>query len=495
MENILSVKELNFKLKQMLEAKFPYVWIKGEVTNCARPTSGHLYFSLKENDELLNCVWFKHNQNSQAFDPITGEVYEDGPKPSIAKSLREGQEVICTGKLGVYSPRGQYQLVVDFAQETGLGQLYLAFEKLKQKLSSEGLFDYTKKKVIPAKISHIALITAPSGAVIKDFLRISQSRGQKSFIFLYPSLVQGNEASKSLLQALIEAEKGIDFNGKFVKPDIIVMIRGGGSIEDLWCFNSEELARAISKCKIPVLTGIGHEPDRTIADYVADFSAATPSHLAQIIFQDRGILYQQLDDTEKKLTELSYGMIFDYGQKLKFMAKNLSLVSPQNRLNNQTEQVNGLYKQLKSNFYANLNLLKLQVENFSQKLSKFSPNLDTYLEKTNTEYVFLIKGIEKQILQKEQMLGMYQEKLPDFVKKIYKNKEQEFNNLEIRLKSHNPLTPMEKGYILAEKQMPNGQKQIIRSVKELNINDTLELNFNDGKVESKVEKIINETVN
>ena len=209
--------------------------------------------------------------------------------------------------------------------------MHEAFEKLKQKLSSEGLFDTKHKKPIPRKLQNIALITAPTGAVIHDFLRIAQTRGIKSTIHIFPSLVQGDEAPNKLISALQKAENHIFPNGK--KADCIVFIRGGGSIQDLWAFNSEELARAIFACSIPVVTGIGHEPDFSIADYVSDLSCATPSHAAQFLWKDKNSLIQETDDLEYAMRSSFLALLKHHEKELSFLKRQLELIFPKNKLN------------------------------------------------------------------------------------------------------------------------------------------------------------------
>ncbi len=277
MDNILSVRELTERLRRMVEQRFPFVWVRGETTNLSRPSSGHLYFSLREGADLLNCVWFRGQQReSESFDPLTGEVWEGGPRPGIAATLENGREIICAGRLSVYGPRGGHQLIVELAQEAGQGLLAAALEELKRKLAARGYFDQSRKRPLPACPERVALVTAPTGAAVRDFIRISSERGLGSSIRIYPSPVQGDDAPPLLAEAIGQANAE-------AWADLIVLIRGGGSLQDLWAFNDERVARAIFESRLPVLTGVGHEIDHSIADFVADRSAATPSHAAQML--------------------------------------------------------------------------------------------------------------------------------------------------------------------------------------------------------------------
>ena len=249
--SILTVRQLTAQIKDAVENGFPYVWVRGEVTNVSRPSSGHIYFSLKDENALLQAVWFKGSQKErETFDPLTGEVFEDGPRLSLAGTLRNGQQVICAGRLTVYAPRGGYQLVVELAQDSGEGQLHLALEALKRKLAEKGYFSLERKRPIPEHPPRVAVITAPSGAAIRDFLRLSGERGTGCEIRIHPVPVQGDDAPPLLAEAIGQANAE-------AWADLIVLIRGGGSLQDLWAFNDERVARAIADSHIPVISAVG----------------------------------------------------------------------------------------------------------------------------------------------------------------------------------------------------------------------------------------------
>lgn len=486
MDNILTVRELNFKLNQILEARFPYIWIKGEVTNFVAASSGHLYFSLKDEQDLLNCVWFKRNHQDLAFDPLTGECFENGCKPSLAKSLHDGQEIICAGKLTIYGARGQYQLIIEHAIESGIGQLYEAFEKLKQKLSREGLFDTKYKKAIPAKVQNIALITAPTGAVIHDFLRIAKTRGIKSFIHIFPSLVQGDEAPQELIAALEKAQTHIFPNTK--KADCIVFIRGGGSIQDLWAFNDEALARAIFACDIPVVTGIGHEPDFSIADYVSDKSLATPSHVAQFLWKDRHTLMQEIDDAEYSLQRFFLAKYKYHERELAYLYRQLKLLSPKNALNEKFTYVTiltqHLQRAIKKVFQDNLTKLQLT----RQKITRHEPQFNFLQEKIRQLNKEIKIYANTAIKQNEEKLSLLQEKLQQNFLAYLMQKEFALQKNSLILEGNNPHKPLEKGYLYAEIIGKKGS--VVKSVRDVKAHDTLQLHIIDGTIHANVEKII-----
>lgn len=287
-DHILSVSAVTAAVKGTLEGAFPFVWVRGQVANLSRPSSGHVYFSLRDEECSLAAVWFKGNQKAdERFDPLTGEVYEDGPKPGLAQSLENGREVVCAGRIAVYGARGVYQLVVELAQEAGLGKLHEEFERLRNRLAELGYFAPERKRPLPAHPARVAVITAPSGAAVHDFLEVGKNRGLAATIRLYPAPMQGDGAPP----AIIAAMRRVACEGW---AEVVVLIRGGGSIEDLWAFNDPDLARAVFESPVPVLAGIGHEVDYTLADLTADLRAATPTHAAQLLWTGRAELAARL---------------------------------------------------------------------------------------------------------------------------------------------------------------------------------------------------------
>lgn len=326
MSSVYKVRELTLALKDAVEGAFPFVWVQGQVSNLSRPHSGHLYFSLKDEDASLAAVWFKGSQQGgDKFDPLTGEVYEDGPRPSPAVSLENGVEVICAGRLTVYPPRGSYQLVVELMQEAGKGRLQIEFELLKAELAKLGYFDQECKMALPPSPRRIAVVTSPGGAAVHDFLRIAATRGLPAEIRIHPTVVQGDEAPPKIAAA-IEAAQDDGW------AELIVLIRGGGSLEDLWAFNTRPVVEAVHNSRIPVLCGVGHEVDVTLADLAADVRAATPSHAAQILLQERRELAQRLDELDLDLYSAMRARLQSLEHILAVQEKGIHLLSPVSRL-------------------------------------------------------------------------------------------------------------------------------------------------------------------
>jgi len=255
---VFTVSQLNRQIRYTLEDEFSSVWVEGEISGFTHHSSGHMYFSIKDAESTLSCVMFRRENVKLRF------------KPEV------GLKVICHGRVSVYAPRGQYQLMADSLEPKGLGDLQLAFEQLKKKLAQEGLFDPSLKKPIPFMPHCIGVITSPTGAVIHDMQHVWERRFPDVHLIIYPVKVQGEAAKKDICRAIQ------DFN-EYGRADVLILARGGGSMEDLWAFNEEIVARAIAASDIPVISAVGHEVDYTIADFVADLRAPTPSVAAELV--------------------------------------------------------------------------------------------------------------------------------------------------------------------------------------------------------------------
>jgi len=324
--HILSVAELTQALKDVLEAEFAFIWVRGQVTNLSRPSSGHIYFTLSDADAALSVVWFKGGQGrggKSGIDPLTGEVLEPGR--DVAASLADGQEVLVAGRISVYAPRGNYQLIAELVQQSGVSDLAQAFEALKRKLADQGLFDEARKMRIPPNPARVAVITSPHGAAVRDFLRLAAARGTGASIRIHPALVQGESAPAQIAAAL-------DAVNKQGWAEVIALVRGGGSLEDLWAFNTETVAEAMARSSIPVVTGVGHEPDVTIADYVADQRFPTPSAVATGLWPLRADLMQTVDGLEADLRRAFAAGMERRERGLSELAHGLAWLSPARRL-------------------------------------------------------------------------------------------------------------------------------------------------------------------
>lgn len=273
---VYSVSELNNYIKGLLENTISEIWIKAEISNFKAHTSGHFYFSLKDEKAQVNAVMFRGVNSKLKFRP------------------EDGMEVIVRGRISVYEPRGTYQVYCESMEPVGAGALQVAFEQLKAKLQSEGLFDPRKKRAIPAFPRHLAIVTSPTGAAIRDMLNVLSRRFRGLPVTIIPTKVQGNEAPTEIVEAIRRAQLLKDV-------DVVIVGRGGGSIEDLWAFNDERVARAVAGCRVPVISGVGHEVDFTICDFVADLRAPTPSAAAELVVKNTGDLLLRVDTFKRNL--------------------------------------------------------------------------------------------------------------------------------------------------------------------------------------------------
>ncbi|MCX5781266.1 MAG: exodeoxyribonuclease VII large subunit [Elusimicrobia bacterium] len=301
---IYTVSELNNEIKIVFEDVYPDIWVEGEISNFKTYSSGHMYFSLKDEESQISAVIFRGTSRSFRFTP------EDGIK------------VIARGRVSAYPKRGEYQFVINYLEPAGKGALQLAFEQLKKKLEKEGLFDPERKKPIPLLPQKIGIVTSPTGAAIKDILSVINRRYANVEILLYPVHVQGDEAKYDISEAIKY------LNDNYPSLDVLLVGRGGGSIEDLWAFNEEMVARAIASSKIPVSSCVGHEIDYTIADFVADMRAATPSSAAELVVKNKAELIEKLDDLKHHIVNQMEFMLSEKEERLKDISDSKAIQNP-----------------------------------------------------------------------------------------------------------------------------------------------------------------------
>ncbi len=358
---IYSVSEINQQLKHAIASNFALLWVEGEISNLARPASGHLYFSIKDKNAQLRCVMFRNSNRRVPFE------------------ISNGLQVIIRAKASLYEARGDLQLIVDGMEEAGFGALQRQFEALKFKLLEEGLFDESQKKQIPAFPSEIAIITSPSGAAIKDYLQVAQRRYPCCKKTVYTVPVQGEQAAEKIISAIRAANI-------HARADIIVLIRGGGSIEDLWSFNNEELARAIVDSDIPVVSGIGHEIDYTIADFVADLRAPTPSVAAELTCPDTEVLVAMLTNSQRRLNKLSIELINNCAQSTDWLSQRLQRSHPSTVITAQKQSLERLLDRLQRSTQTLSKDNLYQLQSLVQRFYAQSPQkwLDTQQSHVNT---------------------------------------------------------------------------------------------------------------
>jgi exodeoxyribonuclease VII large subunit len=317
---VLSVRELNLAAKQLIEGGLPLLWVRGEISNFVSAASGHWYFSLKDEQAQVRCVMFRHKSQYLDFKPANGMQVE----------------VLALATL--YEARGDFQLTLEKMRPAGLGALYEAFERLKAKLEGEGLFDAERKRDLPLLPKQIGIVTSPQAAALRDVLRTLANRMPNVPVLLYPAPVQGEGAAQKIAQAIKTASQRAEC-------DVLIVCRGGGSIEDLWAFNEEVVARAIAACHIPVVSGVGHETDFTIADFVADLRAATPTAAAQAVVPDRQELRQRLAQQRQHLARAAIRQFEQRMQQVDYLQRRL--VHPAQRIQQQTERLGALQQRMR----------------------------------------------------------------------------------------------------------------------------------------------------
>tara|TARA_B100000609_G_scaffold53900_1_gene41995 strand:+ start:645 stop:1841 length:1197 start_codon:yes stop_codon:yes gene_type:complete len=347
-EKSLTVSELTAQLKRLIESNYSSIFVRGEISNFTHHGSGHMYFTLKDKFSELRAVMFKGNNSSLPFSP------------------KSGDDVILQGKLSVYEARGQYQIIVQHMEPAGIGALYLEFEKSKKRLKEEGLFEESLKKKLPRFPSTIGIITSETGAALRDMLTIFNRRAPQIKIIIRSALVQGSDASKDIIAGIKEFSKLGDI-------DILIIGRGGGSFEDLWPFNDENLAREISKCSIPIVSAVGHETDITISDMVADLRAPTPSAASEITTNYFVETIQVVHGLHKRLLDLIASKISTLWQLLDNFSERLFVQKPKNVFNQQKEKIGHLSKGLLLSMNRAINKEESSLSNLQAKLNALSP--------------------------------------------------------------------------------------------------------------------------
>ncbi len=351
---IFTVQEITRHIRERLDEDeiLSDVYVKGELSNLSQPTSGHLYFTLKDNFSELRCVMFREKNIGLRFTP------------------EDGMSVIVRGHISVYEKRGNYQLYVEEIQEEGIGALYRAFEQLKKKLKEEGLFDIAYKKPIPSFPRRIGIITSPTGAAIRDILNITKRRFPHVHILLAPVAVQGEEAPWQIVNAIRVMNR---VNAELMKIDVLVVGRGGGSIEELWAFNEEMVAREIFSSEIPVISAVGHETDFTIADFVADKRAATPSEAAELVVPDNREIERNLSSLELRMRQNVFKAVEFHRRKLESMEKNILFRKPTERINQYRQTVDEIKRSMLAEISHLVALHKKSLQVLTGKLDALSP--------------------------------------------------------------------------------------------------------------------------
>jgi exodeoxyribonuclease VII large subunit len=440
--DIYTVSRLNREVRTVLETGFPLLWIEAELSNFARPASGHWYFSLKDEAAQVKCAMFR-NRNQ------------------LVKVLPEnGKQVLVRAKIGLYEPRGDYQLIVEHMEEAGDGALRRQFELLKNKLSQEGLFDASNKKSIPDSVTRVGIITSSTGAAIHDILTTLKRRYPMEKTIVYPVPVQGKGASNKIAAAIKKANARNEV-------DVLIVARGGGSLEDLWEFNEEVVARSIYDSELPVVTGIGHEVDFTIADFVADQRAATPTAAAELISPDRYQYLQRLSSIESHLTYLIEKNLQQKQQELDWLSKRVR--HPKDQLQIIKNKVNELSQR---NISAMKNMLQArhsQTELIHAQLQQHNP--------------------ANQVKQLKQKLENISSRFMNSGNQIILSRSKKLEHLVYTLDAVSPLHTLKRGYAIIKDEKNN----IVRNVKEVKKDQVIKTELAKGSILSTITEINTDT--
>ncbi len=434
---VLTVSQLNQRARLLLEDVFPQVWVEGELSNIAKPTSGHVYFTLKDRNAQVRCAIFRQ-QASRARE-----------------LLRDGLLVRVRGRVSLYEGRGDYQMILDSVEAAGDGALRLAFEALKSALQAEGLFAQERKRALPKYPQRIAVVTSPSGAVLHDIVSVFARRAPHVQLILVPTAVQGREATAQIVQALNSADT--------LGYDAIILARGGGSLEDLWCFNEEAVARAIAACQTPTVSAIGHETDVSISDFVADLRAPTPSAAAELLAPDRTELLKQLSNTERQLT----ARIDESLQRKRIQLQHLRqrLRHPRERLDQHNQRLDDLNLRMQRAMHAALQQRQQRFTYAQTRLNVQHPS------ETLPAHQQQLAGLQRRLIRATQLRTQHAK--------------QHLHSLLQTLHVVSPLATLERGYSI----ISNDDQQIIRSVQTLQPAQTLQARLADGYLTLRVENI------
>jgi len=420
-DTVYTVSQLTEVVRLTLEAAFPRVWVEGEVSNFKRHTSGHIYFTLKDERAALRAVVWRSDAQAIAFD------------------LQDGLQVICRGRVSVYDVRGDYQLYVDHCEPKGKGALQLAFEQLKEKLRAEGLFDERRKRPLPVRPRTIGIVTSPTGAALRDICRVLARRFAKVRILIYPAKVQGEGAADEIVA-------GLEALGRRGDIDVVIAGRGGGSIEDLWAFNEERVARAIAACPVPVISAVGHEVDFTIADFVADVRASTPSAAAEMVVK-----------TESEFRERIDGLVQHLGQLMRLA------------LQDRRAEVLDLSR------HRVFETFRLRLRNVGQRVDELEMKAWKVL-----------RG-EKQVLaEKRAAVALGLEKIRSAARALVRDDLARWKELTAALNSLSPLAVLKKGYAVVWK---DGGLTLVQRIQDVAAGDDVIVSFHRGEFEAEVRRV------
>lgn len=431
---ILTVSQLNQRAAQLLGDVFPRIWVEGEISNLARPASGHLYFTLKDSHAQVRCAFFRQNAARSRH------------------AIENGTLVKVTARVSLYETRGDYQLIIERLEPAGEGALRAAFEALKQQLLKEGLFEQQRKQELPAFPQRIAVITSPSGAVWQDILSVFARRAPHIALTLSPTAVQGKDATAQIIRALELADRG--------GFDALILARGGGSLEDLWCFNEEELARSIAACRTPVISAVGHETDTSISDFVADMRAPTPTAAAELLAPDRTALNQRITYLNQQLQRRLNEHLQRLSQQLHSL--NRRIRHPKQRIEQNMQRLDELEQRLLRSCAQQMHYQQLNTQQLQARLLRQHP--------------------QALCEQQQQRLTQAQQALSRNITQTLSNAQKRLHTAAHALHLVSPLATLDRGYSILRDE----HQRVIRHSHQVKPEQHLEARLADGQLRVKV---------
>ncbi|NYT27021.1 MAG: exodeoxyribonuclease VII large subunit [Candidatus Thiodubiliella endoseptemdiera] len=459
-DEIYSISDFLSLCKSTIENNVPTCWLKGEISNLSRPASGHWYFSLKDERGQVRCALFRLSQRNIQFNP------------------ENGMAVLVQAVPTLYEQRGDFQLIVRHIEPVGVGNLQAAFEQLKAKLRGEGLFDAQHKKPLPIEVKTIGVISSSNGAVIRDIIKVLNKRYPFSEILLFDCVVQGEGSAEKLSQAIYAADKS-------ARCDVLILARGGGSLEDLWAFNEEVLARAVFAAKTPIISAIGHETDTTITDFVADIRAPTPSAAAMMATPDRLELLSKLDKLHSHLLQRTQQTLGDCQTQLNQL--DLNTFGFNRQLNVFSQRLDELNKRLSSQLKTALNLNQSKLNTLSEQLKQHSPNMNIVHKQQLNQLVKiqLNNAIQRHITQQQLNLSSLSQQLKKSIDSLLKQQKYGLAKHTAGLEHLSPLATLSRGYSISMLE----DNQVLDSTTKVKIGTSIITRLSDGKIHSQVKKI------
>src|SRR5882757_4536326 len=435
----LTVSELTARIRDLLAKNFTELSVEGEISNCREAQSGHLYFTLKDEKAQIRCVWFKQDRRGVKF------------------RVEDGLKVTLRGSIGVYEQRGEYQIYVESMEPLGVGALQLAFDQLKKRLEAEGLFDAKHKKPLPLLPSRIGLITSPKGAAVRDVVRILRRRFHNVHLTVFPVRVQGEGSADEIVRAL-------RFFNQRKLVDVLILARGGGSIEDLWSFNEEIVARAIFDSEIPLISGVGHETDFTIADFVADVRASTPSAAAELVVQTRREFDKHIADLRETLAGLIRYRLLEFSRHVHELSAQRGFRRPLDLLRQQRQRADEMTSRLALGLRARL----------EQSRKRFTA---AHLRVATFDFRVKIAAFRLRLEKRTADFGLRAERQ-------LRAKRERWQRLALQLQERGPLKVLERGYAIASDANGN----LLRDVTQVALGDSVAIQLHRGKLSTEVKR-------